>query len=87
METEEGFDLKVRSRDSQPVPVHVPADTLASLENIAAGRDMSVEALLRLYIGQSIRQDLAKHSADRVLKKLNKFSNNTFNPKKKSLPF
>ena len=69
MKTEEGFDLKVRSRDSKPVTIHVPADTLASLEKIALGRDMSVEALLKLYIGQSMRQDLAKLSADRVPEK------------------
>ena len=67
--TEEGFDLKVRSRDNKPVTIHIPANTLASLEKIAAGRDMSVEALLKLYIGQSMRQDLAKLSADRVLEK------------------
>ena len=67
--TEEGFDLKIRSRDSKPVTVHIPADTLSSLEKIAVGRDMSVEALLKLYIGQSMRQDLAKLSADRVLEK------------------
>ena len=67
--TEERFDLKVRSRDSKPVTIHIPADTLASLKKIATGRDMSVEALLKLYIGQSMRQDLAKLSADRVLEK------------------
>lgn len=67
--TEEGFELKVRSRDSQPVTIHIPADTLASLEKIATGRDMSVEALLKLYIGQSMRQDLSKLSANRVLEK------------------
>lgn len=69
MKTEEGFDLKLRSRDSKPVTIHIPADTLASLEKIASGRDMSVEALLKLYIGQAMRQDLAKLSADRVLEK------------------
>lgn len=63
--TEEGFDLKVRSRNSKPVTLHIPADTLASLEKIAAGRDMSVEALLKLYIGQAMRQDLAELSAAR----------------------
>ena len=67
--TEEGFELKLRSRDSKPVTIHIPADTLMSLEKIAAGRDMSVEALLKLYIGQSMRQDLAKLSTDRVLEK------------------
>jgi len=67
--TEEGFDLKLRSRNSKPVTIQIPADTLASLEKIAAGRDMSVEALLKLYIGQSMRQDLSKLSTDRVLEK------------------
>ena len=67
--TEEGFELKVRPRNSKPVTLHIPADTLSSLEKIAAGRDMSVEALLKLYIGQSMRQDLAKLSTDRVLEK------------------
>ncbi|MBL8089276.1 MAG: hypothetical protein KF758_05660 [Anaerolineales bacterium] len=69
LKTEEGFELKFRSRDSSPVTIHIPADTLTSLEKIAAGRDMSVEALLKLYIGQSMRHDLAKLSADRVLEK------------------
>ncbi|MCC6298801.1 MAG: hypothetical protein IT314_05860 [Anaerolineales bacterium] len=69
LKTDEGFDLRVRSRDSKPVTLHIPADTLASLEKIAAGRDMSVEALLKLYIGQAMRQDLAKLSADRVMEK------------------
>ncbi len=67
--TEEGFELRLRPRASKPVTIHIPADVLASLERIAAGRDMSVEALLKLYIGQSMRQELAKRSADRVLEK------------------
>jgi hypothetical protein len=69
MKTEEGFELRLRSRNSKPVTIDIPGDTLSSLEKIAAGRDMSVEALLKLYIGQSMRQDLAKLSADRVLEK------------------
>ena len=67
--TEEGFELRLRSRASKPVTIQIPADALASLEKIAAGRDMSVDALLKLYIGQSMRQDLAKLSADRVMEK------------------
>ena len=67
--TEEGFELRLRPRASKPVTIHIPADTLASLEKIASGRDMSVEALLKLYVGQSMRQDLAKLSADRVMEK------------------
>ncbi|MEW5938807.1 MAG: hypothetical protein AB1750_04040 [Chloroflexota bacterium] len=67
--TEEGFELRLRPRASKPVTIHIPADALASLKKIAASRDMSVEALLKFYIGQSMRQDLAKLSADRVLEK------------------
>lgn len=67
--TEEGFELRLRPRQSKPVTIHIPADALTSLEKIAAGRDMSVEALLKLYIGQSIRQELSKLSADRVMEK------------------
>jgi hypothetical protein len=66
---EAGFGLKLRSRNSKPVTIHIPADTLSSLEKIACGRDMSVEALLKLYIGHSMRQDLAKLFTDRVLEK------------------
>mgnify|MGYP003524764875 FL=1 len=69
LKTEEGFDLKLRSRDSKPVTIHIPADTLTKKKKIAVGRDMSVEALLKVYIGQSMRQDLAKLSANRVLEK------------------
>ena len=67
--TEEGFDLKVRSRASKPVAIHIPAATLASLEKTAAGRDMSVQALLKLYIGQSMRQGVVKLSVGRLLEK------------------
>jgi hypothetical protein len=69
LKTEEGFELRLRPRDSKAVTIHIPADTLASLEKVAASRDMSVEALLKLYIGQSMRLDLSKLSADRVLEK------------------
>ena len=67
--SQEGFELRLRARESKPVTIRIPSDTLASLEKIASSRDMSVEALLKLYIGQSMRHDVAKLSADRVLEK------------------
>ena len=66
---EEGFALRFRPRTSTPVTLEMPVDTLASLEKAAASRDMSVEALIKLYVGQGLRQDLAKLFADRVLEK------------------
>jgi hypothetical protein len=66
---EEGFELNFRSRTNTPVTLEIPADTLASLEKTATSRDMSVEALIKLYVGQGLRQDLTKLFADRVLEK------------------
>jgi hypothetical protein len=47
--------------------LNVPVETLHELDRVAASRDMSVEALMKLYIGQGLRQDLAQRFADRVL--------------------
>lgn len=58
--SEPEFELKLRPRPSQTVSLNIPIDTLQDLENIASKRDMSVEALLKFYIGQGLRQDLAK---------------------------
>jgi hypothetical protein len=68
-ETEEGFALRIRPRPNSPVTISIPVDTLASLEKIATSRDMSVEALIKLYIGQGLRQDLGKLFADRLMEK------------------
>lgn len=47
--------------------IEIPKDTLDSLKKVAVSQDMSVEALLKLYIGQGLRQYLAKLFADGVL--------------------
>jgi hypothetical protein len=67
--TEEGFVLRFRNRPSSARTIQIPVDTLASLEQVAASRDMSVEALIQFYVGQGLRQDVAKLFADRVLEK------------------
>ena len=67
--TEEGFELRFRARPGATVSILIPVDTLSSLEKVAASRDMSVEALIKLYVGQGLRQDLAKLFADHVLEK------------------
>jgi hypothetical protein len=65
--TEEGFELRLRPRPTTSVSLQIPVDVLASLEKVAASRDMSPQALMKLYLGQGLRQDLAKQFADRVL--------------------
>jgi hypothetical protein len=60
-------ELNFRPRPTGAVTLNIPRDTLESLEQVAASRDMSVEALLKLYIGQGLRHDVAQRFADRVL--------------------
>ncbi|MEG4505216.1 hypothetical protein QUA81_15205 [Microcoleus sp. F6_B4] len=67
--SEEQIKLQVRPRTAEIVSLNIPIDTLASLEKIAANRDMSVEALLKFYIGQGLREDLAKVFSERLLDK------------------
>jgi hypothetical protein len=66
---DEEIKLTVRSRNSETVTIVIPSDTLESLQKIAASRDMSVEALIKFYVGQGLRLDLARHFSERVLER------------------
>ena len=65
--SDEAYELKVRPRAAQPVTLNVPGETLEALQRVADSRDMSVAALMKLYIGQGLRQELAKRFGERVL--------------------
>jgi hypothetical protein len=52
-------EVNWRSREMELVPMNLPKTVIASLEKVAESRDMSIDALLKLYIGQSLRQDLS----------------------------
>lgn len=56
----EGHHYQLRPRPAEDVTLSIPIDTLTALKQIAAERDTSVNALLKFYIGQNLRQDLAK---------------------------
>ena len=64
---EEELELHFRPRAKETVSLEIPQDALASLKKVAASRDMSYQALLKSYIGQGLRQDLAKLFSERVL--------------------
>jgi hypothetical protein len=64
---EEEFLLHLHPRPHETVSLEIPKDTLESLKKIADSRDMSFDALLKFYIGQGLRQDLAKLFSNRVL--------------------
>ncbi|WP_254174152.1 hypothetical protein [Planktothrix pseudagardhii] len=59
--------LQLRPRITETVSIEIPTDTLESLTKIATIRDMSVEALLKFYIGQGLRTDLTKAFSERLL--------------------
>lgn len=60
-------EIKLHRRPSDDVSLSLPKDVLASLERIAKLRDMSLDALLRFYIGQGLREELARLDSQRVL--------------------
>jgi hypothetical protein len=64
---DDGVTLHVRPRPAEDVTLRIPIDTMQTLKKVAISRDMSVQALLKLYIGQGLRQDAALLYADRVL--------------------
>ncbi|KAM3093770.1 hypothetical protein ACKFKG_18645 [Phormidesmis sp. 146-35] len=65
--SEEDLVLRVHPRDSEAVSIQIPKDTLASLRKVAAQRDMSLEALIKLYVGKCLRQDLSQLFTNQVL--------------------
>jgi hypothetical protein len=58
-------ELHLRPRPSTPLTLPVPDDVLKSLQEIAADREMSLEGLLKLYIGKGLRQDLSDRRSAR----------------------
>ncbi len=56
--------LNIKPRPSEKVSLSIPKDTLDSLKAIAHHQEMSLDALLKFYIGKGLRQDLAQLSSD-----------------------
>jgi hypothetical protein len=61
--------LRVHPRPSDAVTLTIPTDTLTVIRDVAATRDMSPEALMKLYIGHGLRQDTARLFSERILEK------------------
>jgi hypothetical protein len=66
---DEEFQLKIHPRPTETVSINIPVDALESLKQIALSREMSWEGLIRFYIGQGLRQDIADRYAERILDK------------------
>jgi hypothetical protein len=52
--------LTIKPRPTETVELSIPQDTLDNLKKIADEKEMSLEALLKFYIGQGLRQDLTQ---------------------------
>ena len=61
------FEFKITPRPAEAVTLSVPVDTLEALKVIAAKQDMSLEGLIKFYVGQGLRSDLSQLHADRTL--------------------
>jgi hypothetical protein len=64
-ESDEITLLRLHPRATETVPLVIPADTLATIKQVAETRDMSPEALMRFYIGHGLRQDTARLFSER----------------------
>lgn len=62
---EENIKLQVKPRATETVLLQIPVDAMRSLEEVAASRDMSIDALLKFYIGNGLREDKSKLFSDR----------------------
>lgn len=65
----DNLKLKFRPRETESISIEIPKDVIADLKKVAAWRDMSYQALLKLYIGRGLRHDLARLFGDRLLEK------------------
>ena len=51
--------LEIRKRPSKMISVRIPLDTLEQLKQVATARDLGYQSLLKLYIGEGLRNDLS----------------------------
>jgi hypothetical protein len=65
--TEEGWVLRFHPREEEVVSLALPVAALAKIDRIAERRAMSRKALLRSYIGEGLREDLAQNYANELL--------------------
>jgi predicted transcriptional regulator len=58
--------LTVKPRPSTAVTIQVPDDVLVQLQDLAERQNISLSILLKQYIGNGLRQDIAKNYSEHV---------------------
>ncbi|MBC8159864.1 MAG: hypothetical protein H7Z42_01480 [Roseiflexaceae bacterium] len=66
-EAQDTSDVQLRPRATTSIHIAIPTDVIDELERVAQYRDMNIDALLKFYIGQGLRQNTAKLFSERVL--------------------
>lgn len=51
-ESSDAFELHLRPRSTETVALSIPTEALTAIREVAETRDMSPEALMKLYIGR-----------------------------------
>jgi hypothetical protein len=63
--------LKLYPRETEAVSIDISVETMEMLKKKAEERDLPLKALLKLYIGQGLRQDMTEEeSRDLALKRM-----------------
>ena len=52
--------LKIKELPSKMVSIRIPVDTLEQLREVATSRELGYQSLLKLYIGEGLRKDVAE---------------------------
>lgn len=74
--TPEGFEPKFYERESAEIKLNIPKDVLGTLQKIADEKEVSVESVLKFFIGQGLRKELnPKTASDSARKRLNSRKN------------
>lgn len=67
--TPEGYTLRYREQETVELKLEIPKRVLSSLENIAEKRNLPLEAVIKFYIGQGLRLDVANFFSGNILAK------------------
>jgi hypothetical protein len=67
MNNNEDYTLTIKPRPSETVSIKIPLDTLEQLQQIANNRNMSVESLIRFYIGKNLREEISQQFSNKLM--------------------
>lgn len=67
MNNNKDYTLTIKPRSMEIVSIKIPSDTLKKLEEIAQEKDMSLEALIRFYIGKNLREEISQKFAQKLM--------------------